>query len=50
VLLDAAADQGLRGLVAKRLDARYRPGTTSTDWIVLDGPAGDRSNDRRSTV
>jgi bifunctional non-homologous end joining protein LigD len=32
-LLDAARAQGLTGVVAKRLDSRYRPGETTTDWI-----------------
>jgi bifunctional non-homologous end joining protein LigD len=31
-LYDEAARQGLEGLVAKRLDSPYRPGTRSRDW------------------
>jgi bifunctional non-homologous end joining protein LigD len=33
-LLDIAVDHGLEGLVAKRLDSRYRPGR-SKDWITI---------------
>jgi bifunctional non-homologous end joining protein LigD len=32
-LLDAVRAQGLTGVVAKRLDSRYRPGETTTDWV-----------------
>ncbi|PXY16637.1 non-homologous end-joining DNA ligase [Prauserella muralis] len=32
-LLDVAAEYGLEGLVAKRLDSRYQPGRRSRDWI-----------------
>ena len=31
-VLAAAVAQGLEGVVAKRLDARYRPGARSADW------------------
>ncbi len=31
-LLNATADQGLEGVIAKRIDSRYRPGTRSKDW------------------
>jgi bifunctional non-homologous end joining protein LigD len=31
-VLAAAAAQGLEGVVAKRLDSRYRPGARSADW------------------
>jgi bifunctional non-homologous end joining protein LigD len=31
-LLQAAMEQGLEGVVAKRLDSRYQPGRRSTDW------------------
>jgi bifunctional non-homologous end joining protein LigD len=31
-LLVAAREQGLEGVVAKRLDSRYQPGRRSTDW------------------
>jgi bifunctional non-homologous end joining protein LigD len=37
-LLEAARAQGLRGVVAKRLDSTYAPGTTSDAWIeVMSG-------------
>jgi bifunctional non-homologous end joining protein LigD len=32
-LLEAARAQGLQGVVAKRLDSVYVPGTTSEDWV-----------------
>ena len=32
-LYDATRDQGLEGVVAKRLDAAYRPGTRTRSWI-----------------
>jgi bifunctional non-homologous end joining protein LigD len=31
-LLDAAREQGLEGIVAKRLHSRYQPGRRSADW------------------
>ena len=31
-LLEATAARGLEGIVAKRIDSRYRPGTRSKDW------------------
>ncbi len=34
-LLDATANQGLEGVIAKRVDSRYRPGTRSKDWRKL---------------
>jgi bifunctional non-homologous end joining protein LigD len=34
-LLAATAEQGLEGLVAKRLDAPYEPGRRSTAWIKV---------------
>ncbi len=38
-LLAAVADQGLDGVVAKRLDSRYQYGTTSQDWREISvGP------------
>jgi bifunctional non-homologous end joining protein LigD len=40
-LLEASREQGLSGLVLKRLDSRYEPGKRSTDWLRID-------NDRRS--
>ena len=35
VFLDVARQQGLSGVVAKRLDAPYRSGSTSKDWIEI---------------
>jgi bifunctional non-homologous end joining protein LigD len=34
-LLEAARGRGLPGLLAKRLDSRYRPGRRSEDWIKV---------------
>lgn len=34
-LLDATAEQGLEGLIAKRVDSLYRPGTRTKDWLKL---------------
>ncbi|GIF54703.1 ATP-dependent DNA ligase [Asanoa iriomotensis] len=34
--LDAAREQGLPGIVAKRLDAKYTPGRRTTDWLRID--------------
>ena len=31
-LLAATAEQGLEGVIAKRIDSRYRPGTRTKDW------------------
>lgn len=31
--LAAAHEHGLAGVVAKRLDSRYRPGSASPDWV-----------------
>ncbi len=33
MLLDAATQQGLEGIVSKRLSSRYRPGQRSRDWL-----------------
>ncbi|MEQ6903641.1 DNA ligase [Nocardioides sp. YIM 152588] len=33
MLLAATREQGLEGIVAKRLDSRYRPGERSTAWL-----------------
>ena len=33
MLLDAAEQQGLEGIVSKRLSSRYRPGRRSRDWL-----------------
>ena len=35
VLLDLARQQGLPGVVAKRLDSPYVPGVRSPDWIEV---------------
>lgn len=32
-LLAATADQGIEGIVSKRIDATYRPGARSDDWL-----------------
>lgn len=34
-LLAATAEQGLEGVIAKRLDSNYRPGTRSKAWLKL---------------
>jgi bifunctional non-homologous end joining protein LigD len=34
-LLEASREQGLEGVVAKRLDSIYRPGKRSRDWIKV---------------
>lgn len=34
-LLAATAEQGLEGVIAKRVDSTYRPGTRSKDWLKL---------------
>lgn len=34
-LLDATMEQGLEGLVAKRLDSLYRPGSRTQDWLKI---------------
>lgn len=34
-LLDAAAAQGVEGIVAKRRDSDYRPGARSKDWVKV---------------
>ncbi|HEX2027270.1 MAG TPA: hypothetical protein VHF25_04655, partial [Nitriliruptorales bacterium] len=34
-LLDAARARQLPGLVAKRIDATYRPAEVSEDWVVV---------------
>jgi bifunctional non-homologous end joining protein LigD len=35
LLLEATAKQGLEGVVAKRLDARYEPGRRSGNWLKI---------------
>jgi bifunctional non-homologous end joining protein LigD len=34
-VLKATAEQGLEGIVAKRLDSTYRPGARTTSWIKI---------------
>jgi bifunctional non-homologous end joining protein LigD len=34
-MLTASAEQGLEGIVAKRLDSAYRPGLRTTDWVKI---------------
>jgi bifunctional non-homologous end joining protein LigD len=34
-LLEAAGRQGLEGVIAKRLDSPYRPGSAGRDWLRL---------------
>lgn len=34
-LLAATAEQGMEGIIAKRLDSTYRPGTRSKDWLKV---------------
>ncbi|GAC1600644.1 MAG: hypothetical protein NVS3B21_27830 [Acidimicrobiales bacterium] len=34
-LLGACAELGLEGLIAKRVDAPYRPGKRSDDWVKI---------------
>ncbi len=41
-LLEASVDQGLEGIVAKRLDSPYEPGKRSSSWIkVKNRPSDD---------
>ncbi|MFC4051257.1 DNA polymerase ligase N-terminal domain-containing protein [Actinomadura syzygii] len=40
---DAAAAQGLPGVVAKRLDSRYEPGGESDDWRFVPAASANRS-------
>lgn len=35
-LLAASREQGLAGVVAKRLDSTYQPGRTSPDWLRIE--------------
>ncbi len=35
LLLEATAEQGLEGVVAKRLDARYEPGRRTGSWLKI---------------
>lgn len=34
-LLDATREQGIEGVIAKRLDSPYRPGRRSRDWLKI---------------
>ena len=34
-MLDARAQHGWEGIIAKRIDAPYSPGTRSRDWLKL---------------
>lgn len=36
-LLSASAEQGLEGIVAKRLDSSYQPGLRSRSWVKVKG-------------
>ncbi len=57
MLLDAAEQQGLEGVVSKRLSSRYRPGVRSRDWLkfpirptgsfVVGGFRHETGNDHR---
>jgi len=38
---DAAADRGLSGIIAKREDSRYVPGSRSPDWLVIEAVRRD---------
>jgi bifunctional non-homologous end joining protein LigD len=38
-LLDAVAQRGLRGIVAKRVDSTYTPGAPTDAWVRVDAPA-----------
>jgi bifunctional non-homologous end joining protein LigD len=56
-LLDAAEQQGLEGIVSKRLSSRYHPGRRSRDWLkfpirptasyVVGGFRHEKETDRR---
>lgn len=35
-LLEAALDRGFGGVIAKRCDSVYRPGSTSSDWLEIE--------------
>ncbi|HZQ28029.1 MAG TPA: DNA polymerase ligase N-terminal domain-containing protein, partial [Acidimicrobiales bacterium] len=37
-LLHAAAEQGVTGVLGKRLDSQYRPGEQTPDWVVTAVP------------
>jgi bifunctional non-homologous end joining protein LigD len=39
--LETARAQGLKGVVAKRLESPYRPGERSTDWLAVGSAAAD---------
>lgn len=46
-LFEAAVDAGLEGVVAKRLDAPYRPGARSGAWLKCKQPGYDRHRSGR---
>ena len=46
-LLTACADLGLEGLVAKRVDAPYRPGKRSEDWVKIKTSSWNIQHARR---
>lgn len=35
VILEAAVENGMEGIVAKRLDSKYRPGHRTPDWLKI---------------
>lgn len=39
-LREASREQGLEGIIAKRLDSRYRPGRRSRDWLKIKNVRG----------
>jgi bifunctional non-homologous end joining protein LigD len=49
-LLAAAREQGLPGIVAKRLDAPYRPGVPSDAWIAVAARHPRRKRGRESAT
>lgn len=60
LLLQAAMQQGLEGIVSKRLSSRYRPGVRSRDWLkfpirptgsfVVGGVRPERGSERLGAV
>ena len=46
-LLEASKEQGLEGIVAKRLDCPYEPGRRSSGWIKVKNVAPPGARDRR---
>ncbi len=43
-LLQASAEQGLEGIVAKRLDSTYQPGLRTRDWMKIKNARRARSS------